>query len=588
MSTSTPPRVCRHCRSLFRGEFARCPRDGHVLEHSGEDPLIGTTLGHGRYRVLETIDEGGAGRVYDAIDQRLDRPYAIKVLFGDLAVFPDIFERFRREAQAAARMDHPNVTAVLDFGFDAEDEPAFLVMERARGESLATIVQKHGPVEEGRLREILIGVAAGLAHAHAQGILHRDLKPNNIVIEPESNRPRLVDFGVSRMANDSAQPRLTNHGMVVGTPGFLSPEVLRGLDPDERADLYGLGVSAYYAVLAALPFHGDDEQVITATLAGLDLSPLDHAPISDDLARIIRSLLAPDPADRPASASDLQARLTARGSAPTSPPLAAKAPDTPAVRPSPLAATRPSRARPDSAPPDAATPVSVPRPAAAPPAATGEVPRSRAAAGLGVAVLLALFAAVGALLYAGSGATPDDASAVGAAPHEPRDPEEEPHANGGSEIAARPGAAEVGREAPGARGGEARDDAAAATPTATAPRPTLAGDAPSGAALRVETPDAPKRPRPEETVRPSRGVGRRRPRATEASAATAGELSAAYARLGGQLDALEAKLGSAAVAGLRQRYFDVPLADALRRPERIPETLRRIRGIARDAKTLNR
>lgn len=524
--SDTPHLVCNKCRSLYRGDFARCPRDGEVLEETTRDPLLDSTLAHGRYRVRGLLGEGGAGRVYEAVDLRLDRPYAIKVLFGDLTVFPDVVERFQREARAAARMDHPNVAAVIDHGLGADDEPSYLVMELARGRALSDLVKEDGPIDENLAWQILRGITAGLAHAHERGVIHRDLKPNNVILEPGTNRPRLVDFGVARLEH-SAQPQLTKHGLVVGTPGFISPEVLRGSAPDERADLYGLGVTTWYCLFGKLPFGSGDDAALQDTLQGLDMGPLQTLEVSEALRYVVRALIDTEAEHRASSTEAFLAMLEA---------------------PRPRSPTPPAITPPESGEPELEPVQDVD---------DDPAPRSTRWPLALVAVLLLLGA--GALTFMTADGPSEDASPVADAP---------------ASVTAAPLRAAPPRPS----------EASTATQTVAAEslskpsRPVEAVEA--APAKRIARPK-PAVPPPRVSTAPRRSAPAPRPTA-RTKPATAADLSAAYRRLGARLDALEAQLGQEAIASHRARYFDIPLADALRRPDRIPDVMQKIRRLQAD------
>lgn len=554
-----PVWVCAHCRSVFRGHYARCPRDGQVLESGTQDILPGTTLGHGKYLVRHRLGEGGAGMVYEAIDPRLNRRYAIKVLYGDLAVFPDMLRRFRREAEAAGRLSHPNVAGVVDFGLDAEDEPAFLVMELAEGQSLATVVYHSGPMPEARARLVLDGISQGLAHAHARGVLHRDLKPDNIILEVGTDRPRIVDFGVARLESTSSQAKLTHHGIVVGTPGFLAPEVLRGLPPDARSDLYGLGITAFYLLTARLPFSGPEDEIITRTLAGVDLRPLDQASVSQDLRELVRGLVAAQPDERPASALAFAAQLAGRAPKPAaSSGPGAFAPTRPSIALRPKAAPRAEAPpRPDSPRPEphevAPTVAVMMRPAEGP-ARPGMRRRTWTALALGL-TLVGLGGLVGAWWPdAGVGPRAAGSSVGGTAPAPDPRPAPSPAVPAETTPAPPPDLA---------------PRAARLVLTASASVPAPAQQAPPAAAVRAAPPLV--RRAPVQASLPS-----------AAAPVNAKTLSEAYARLGRSLDGLESEQGAGAAGALRERYFDLPIADALRRPELGEGLMRRIRALERE------
>ncbi|MEM7674711.1 MAG: protein kinase [Myxococcota bacterium] len=302
MSTAAPiRRTCQQCGATFRGDVGHCARDGSVLRAAGRDPLIGRKLRNGRYFVTRFVGEGSAGRVYRAKDLTNDGTVAIKVMFGELALMPDLLQRFYREAEASKQLHHPNVVSVIDAGFDDPNEPLFLVMDFVDGPSLTTFVAQHGPMSAAVAKPILAGINAGLAHAHEQGVLHRDLKPDNIIITSNHREARLVDFGVSRMTLAHAQPTLTSYGRVIGTPGFIAPEVLQGVPADQRSDLYSLGVTAHFAVTGQYPFVVDETTWIAETLGGLDLQYLKT--IKDPTLKAwIGRLLAMDRELRPATA----------------------------------------------------------------------------------------------------------------------------------------------------------------------------------------------------------------------------------------------------------------------------------------------
>ncbi|MEL7368552.1 MAG: serine/threonine-protein kinase [Myxococcota bacterium] len=292
-------RFCPTCSALFRGDVAHCHRDGGTLEPATGDPLLGRKLGRGRYTLIRCLGEGSVGRVYLA-EHRHGRLFAIKVMFGELTVMPDVVERFRNEAAAASRLDHRNIVSVVDAGLDHAEEPLFLVMDYASGQTLSEYIRSNGALSARDARKILDGVAAGLAHAHAHGVLHRDLKPDNIILTDDTLTPRIIDFGVSRLQPARARAPLTSTGRAVGTPGFIAPEVLRGRVGDARADLYALGVCAYFAVTANYPFEKDEAQAVSKTLSGVSLHALSGVRDAE-LCHWITALLAMAPDDRPAS-----------------------------------------------------------------------------------------------------------------------------------------------------------------------------------------------------------------------------------------------------------------------------------------------
>jgi serine/threonine-protein kinase len=213
----------------------------------------------GRYSIERELGRGGMGVVYLAQDVALDRPVALKLLPAALAARPTLRERFLREARTAAKLSHPNIVpihAVEELG-----EFVFFVMSFVEGQTLGQRVRERGPVDPREATRILREVAWALAYAHAQGVVHRDIKPDNILIEAGGGRAMVTDFGIAR-AGTAAGP--TNVGEIMGTPEYMSPEQAGGQVVDGRSDLYALGVVGYYMVSGVLPFQGPTPQ---ATLA---------------------------------------------------------------------------------------------------------------------------------------------------------------------------------------------------------------------------------------------------------------------------------------------------------------------------------
>ena len=231
---------------MFRTPFSRCPLDGNVLAELDGDPLVGTTL-DGRYVIEECIGEGGMGRVCRAKHTRMSRTYAIKILFGDHAGDSRMRSRFAREAEAVSRLSHANVISVVDFG-ETSGGLLYLVMDLAAGESLAELMIREAPMTPKRAVAILAKLAKGLAHAHSQGLVHRDFKGENVIMvtEEEQEVPKIVDFGICMITEDSpSNTMLTSNGMVMGTPAVMAPEQASGDVVDHRTDLFSLGIVGY-------------------------------------------------------------------------------------------------------------------------------------------------------------------------------------------------------------------------------------------------------------------------------------------------------------------------------------------------------
>ena len=243
---TTGPRPCSACEALL-GEDARfCPRCGTAVpeEPAAQGDHVRAALDaklHSQYRIVRLLGKGGMGAVYLARDLALDREVAIKVVKPHSST-REVQERLRREARTAARLSHPNIVPLHAFG-EVEGMPYF-VMGYVRGESLAVRLRREGRLPEEEARRVVADVAEALDHAHRQGVVHRDVKPDNVLLDDESGRALLTDFGVARALGGNET--LTAVGSVVGTPSYMSPEQAAGrADIDGRTDIYSLGVMAY-------------------------------------------------------------------------------------------------------------------------------------------------------------------------------------------------------------------------------------------------------------------------------------------------------------------------------------------------------
>jgi len=272
-----------------------------------EDPRLGTLLDQ-RYRILRRLGSGGAGVVYEARHEEMDRRVAIKVLHGELFQSPAAFERFRREARAAGRLAHPNVVLIHDFGRAGDDE-AFLVMELCDGGNLADRLAREGALAPATTLELLAEVAAAVDAAHAAGVVHRDLKPANILFA--GGRVKVADFGLAKMfVGDDAQ--LTG-AHAIGSPLYMSPEQCQGLAAGPASDVYSLGVIAYELLTGAPPFRGLTVQsILMAHVARAPEAPRALvAELPEAAETALLAALAKEPERRPRSAGELVAALAA-------------------------------------------------------------------------------------------------------------------------------------------------------------------------------------------------------------------------------------------------------------------------------------
>src|SRR6516164_9214908 len=204
-----------------------------------------------RYEIERELAHGGMAEVYLARDQLLNRPVALKALFPEYAREPSFVERFRREAQAAANLNHPNIVAIYDWGQEAGTY--FIVMEYVEGRSLRDLIRNEAPVDPNQAAEIAAEMAAALAFAHANGVVHRDVKPGNVLLT-RNGTVKVTDFGIARAGTSDG---LTQTGSVMGTATYFSPEQAQGVPVDGRSDVYSLGVVLYEMVTGIAPFSGD-------------------------------------------------------------------------------------------------------------------------------------------------------------------------------------------------------------------------------------------------------------------------------------------------------------------------------------------
>lgn len=258
-----------------------------------------------RYEIVREIARGGMANVYLARDTKLDRPVALKVLSAELSRDPNFVERFRLEAQAAASLNEPTIVSVYDWG--QEQETSFIVMEYIEGQTLREVID-HGAVTPDQAAQIGADIAKALSAAHRAGVVHRDIKPGNVIIT-QSGEVKVTDFGIAR-ANGSGDG-LTRTGAVMGTATYFSPEQAQGLPVDARSDLYSLGVVLYEMVTGVVPFTGDN----AVSVAYLHVrepvrAPSQHRPgLPAALETIILTCLAKDPDARYQTADDLRADL---------------------------------------------------------------------------------------------------------------------------------------------------------------------------------------------------------------------------------------------------------------------------------------
>jgi len=294
-----------------------------------------------RYELHKQIARGGMAEVFLARDLLLNRPVAVKILFPEFAADESFVERFRREAQSAANLTHPNIVAVYDWG--AFEETYYIVMEYVEGRTLADLLRSEGTLHPNRASDVATDIAGALFFAHRNGVVHRDIKPGNVIMTP-TGQLKVTDFGIARAMGSTASDNLTKSGAVMGTATYFSPEQAQGKAVDPRSDLYSLGVVLYEMLTGTPPFRGDTPVAIAykhvketpPTVRSVNPS------VPHELESITQKLLAKNPTNRYPSAEDLRRDLRRyrEGQPVTAEPLMAP-PEAQAVADAPVAdATR--------------------------------------------------------------------------------------------------------------------------------------------------------------------------------------------------------------------------------------------------------
>lgn len=266
-------------------------------------PTQGVTFG-GRYELDSRIAIGGMGEVWEATDHVIGRTVAIKILKDEYMGDPGFLERFRAEARHAALVNHEGIASVFDYG--EENGSAFLVMELVPGEALSTILERDGSLSTDKTLDIVAQTSAALQAAHAAGLVHRDIKPGNLLITPDG-RVKITDFGIARIAD---QVPLTATGQVMGTVQYLSPEQASGHPASPATDIYSLGIVAYECLAGKRPFTGES-QVAIAMAQINEQPPALPATVAEPVQNLVMAMIAKKPEERPASAAAVARAATA-------------------------------------------------------------------------------------------------------------------------------------------------------------------------------------------------------------------------------------------------------------------------------------
>ncbi|MGB5293723.1 MAG: serine/threonine-protein kinase, partial [Thermoanaerobaculia bacterium] len=275
--------------------------------------MIGRTLGH--FKILEQLGAGGMGEVYLAEDSVLKRQVALKVLPARLAGDPQRLERFRREAETLAAMDHPNIVSI--YSVEEVDGVHFLTMQYVQGEPLSEVIPRHGLALE-RFLKLAIPLADAVSSAHERGIVHRDLKPNNIMVTGEE-RVLVLDFGLAKLRHsrsevvelDATTDALTSDSQLVGTLPYMSPEQIRGEEVDHRSDIFSLGVVLYQMATGEYPFDSGSKADLASSILRDTPSPVSEirGDLPEQLAWTINLCLQKDPKRRLQSTHDVRNEL---------------------------------------------------------------------------------------------------------------------------------------------------------------------------------------------------------------------------------------------------------------------------------------
>jgi serine/threonine protein kinase len=306
-------KYCPLCAKNYEDDVAVCDTDGATLKISGKvDPYLGKLI-RGRYQVHKKLGEGGMGTVYLAEQMSVGRKVALKLLQGSYAADEEFIGRFRREARLAASLSHPNIVTLYDFD-QADDGSLFIAMEYLPGHKLSDVIREDGPLEIRRTSRLALQIAEGLGAAHRAGVIHRDIKPDNIMVVGEngSEEIKLMDFGIARLRDTGSSTQLTRSGLIMGTPAYMAPEQAEGTEVSEKTDIYALGIVLYEMLSGTVPFKASTPAAVL--VKQIQESPIPLRKLRRDLPaaleRTIMQALEKQPARRQKNADEVADQLS--------------------------------------------------------------------------------------------------------------------------------------------------------------------------------------------------------------------------------------------------------------------------------------
>lgn len=316
VETSSSAMMCLTCRRQFGADVEWCPYCDIKLVESSSDPFVGMRVAD-RYHLETPVGYGGWSMVYKATDEKLGRTVAVKILHLPLASSPEKVERFRHEAHAASSFNHPNIATIYDYGALSSGQP-YLVMEFLNGKSLSEVLKERGKLTQEEAVTIFVQACDALSCAHDHGIIHRDIKPNNVVIV-ENSICKLVDFGLAKFVEEREDlTDLTRTGETVGTPPYMSPEQCTGKKLDHRSDIYSLACAMYESLTGVKAFSGMpldcmNKQVVEPPAPFRVVSP--EATVAPELELAVMKALEKDPAARFQNARQFKEAIARGGAA---------------------------------------------------------------------------------------------------------------------------------------------------------------------------------------------------------------------------------------------------------------------------------